>query len=103
MRRLRKLGSRKQAFRLLASTRRSQVASMVLRPGETSGSYGTDHPQSDQVLYVIDGTCDAVVRGRRTRLVTGDALVVPAGERHEIRNAGRKPLKTLNVYAPSAY
>jgi oxalate decarboxylase/phosphoglucose isomerase-like protein (cupin superfamily) len=30
-------------------------------------------------------------------------LLVARRERHEIRNTGRAPLRTLNVYVPPAY
>lgn len=37
------------------------------------------------------------------KLGTGDALVIEAGEKHQITNVGRKRFKTLNLYAPPAY
>jgi mannose-6-phosphate isomerase-like protein (cupin superfamily) len=76
---------------------------MVLGPGESSGPYGTDHATSEQVLYVVDGLGRATVAGRRRELKAGDCLVIQAGERHQISNVGRRPLRTLNVYAPPAY
>ncbi|HLJ37258.1 MAG TPA: hypothetical protein VKT54_02500 [Steroidobacteraceae bacterium] len=30
-------------------------------------------------------------------------MVIAPGDRHEILNNGRAPLKTLNLYAPPAY
>jgi mannose-6-phosphate isomerase-like protein (cupin superfamily) len=36
-------------------------------------------------------------------LAPGGLLLIEAGEPHEISNAGRVPLATVNVYAPPAY
>ena len=30
-------------------------------------------------------------------------LLIEHGDRHEVRNTGRAPLKTLNIYVPPAY
>ncbi|MBV8229453.1 MAG: hypothetical protein JO329_05655 [Planctomycetaceae bacterium] len=30
-------------------------------------------------------------------------MLIQRGETHEIRNTGREPLRTLNVYVPPAY
>jgi mannose-6-phosphate isomerase-like protein (cupin superfamily) len=30
-------------------------------------------------------------------------LLIERGDTHEIRNTGRQPLRTLNVYVPPAY
>lgn len=103
MRHLRDLPSRTGFFRVLATARTAQVATMVLRPGQTSGEYGTDHPRSDQVLYVLSGEATVVVRGRRRTARPGDAVLIEAGEPHQVRNEGRRVLRTLNVYAPAAY
>jgi mannose-6-phosphate isomerase-like protein (cupin superfamily) len=36
-------------------------------------------------------------------LRAGSLVLIERGTTHEIRNAGRTPLKTLNVYVPPAY
>jgi mannose-6-phosphate isomerase-like protein (cupin superfamily) len=33
----------------------------------------------------------------------GSLVLIERGTTHEIRNTGRTPLKTLNVYVPPAY
>ena len=45
----------------------------------------------------------AIVNGRRVSLKAGSLLLIERGDRHEIRNTGRTPLETLNVYVPPAY
>lgn len=76
---------------------------MVLAPGQGTGGADNVHDTSDQWLYVIAGRGEAVVRGRRVALAAGTLLLIEAGEPHEIRNTGRTPLVTVNVYAPPVY
>jgi mannose-6-phosphate isomerase-like protein (cupin superfamily) len=91
-------------FRVLMGTGQSQVAVLVLQPGQkTGGLQGSDHPQSDQVVYVLEGKGEAQVRSQTTPLQPGDVLIIEAGEPHELRCTGEIPLRTLNVYAPPAY
>jgi mannose-6-phosphate isomerase-like protein (cupin superfamily) len=90
-------------FKVVAGTARSQAATMVLAPGQSTGGEDNVHPASDQWLYVISGLGRAVINGRTTDLETGTLLLVEAGETHEIANSGSQPLVTINVYAPPAY
>ncbi len=90
-------------FKIVAGTARSQAATMVLRPGQSTGGDDNLHPHSDQWLYVISGAGRAIVRGRRVELAEGILVLIEAGETHEITNTGSEALVTVNVYAPSAY
>ena len=90
-------------FRIVAGTARSQAATMVLKPGDSTGGENNEHPESDQWLYVVSGSGQAMVKGRKMPLETGSLLLIEAGETHEVRNTGAEPLVTINVYAPPAY
>ena len=90
-------------FDVVAGTLRSQAATMVLKPGQSTGGADNVHAESDQWLYVISGTGEATVNGRRLGVEPGELLLIEAGERHEIRNTGMEPLVTVNVYAPPEY
>jgi mannose-6-phosphate isomerase-like protein (cupin superfamily) len=90
-------------FRVALGNRRSQAAEMVLGPGDSEGGPDNRHRGSDQWLYVVSGTGRATVAGRRYALRAGTVLLIERGDTHEIRNTGRQPLKTLNVYVPPAY
>lgn len=96
-------GSASDFFRVVAGTPRSQAATMVLQPGQTTGGEDNVHTKSDQWLYVVSGAGEATVNGRAVRIAHGDLLLIEAGERHEIHNTGRDPLVTVNVYAPPEY
>lgn len=76
---------------------------MTLGPGDSEGGPDNRHRGADQWLFVLSGTGLAIVNGRRVKLKAGSLVLIERGDRHEIRNTGRTPLKTLNVYVPPAY
>jgi mannose-6-phosphate isomerase-like protein (cupin superfamily) len=82
---------------------RAQAATMVIAPGKAEGGPENRHRGSDQWLYVISGAGRATVGGRRQALRAGTLLLIERGTTHEIRNTGRTPLKTVNLYVPPAY
>lgn len=88
-----------ETFKILETTDRSQLAVMVLADGEVSGEFGNEHPDSDQIVVVLQGSGRARVRDETVNLQTGDVLVVPAGAPHQVIG----PNRTLNFYAPVAY
>jgi mannose-6-phosphate isomerase-like protein (cupin superfamily) len=90
-------------FNVVVSNRSAQGASMVLGPGESEGGPDNQHRGSDQWLYVVSGIGSVIVGGRREKLRAGTLLLIPRKTTHEIRNTGRTPLKTLNLYVPPAY
>lgn len=92
-----------QGFKVLMGNRRVQAAQMVIAPGESEGGPQNRHRGADQWLFVISGTGVAIVRGRPHPLKRHALLLIEQGERHEVRNTGRIPLKTVNYYSPPAY
>lgn len=90
-------------FRVIFGNRRAQVAEMVIGPGASEGDPTNRHRDADQWLYVVSGSGMASVNGKRIRLRAGTLLLIQHKARHEIRNTGRKLLKTLNYYTPPAY
>src|SRR5918992_362872 len=92
-----------RGFRVAVGNRRSQSATMTLGPGDCEGGPDNRHRGADQWLFVSSGNGEVVVNGRRVKLTAGSLVLIERGNRHEIRNTGRTPLKTLNVYVPPAY
>ena len=93
----------KEGFRVINANRKSQAAEMVIPPGEAEGDASNRRRGADQWLYVVEGSVSALVKGRRHRLSAGSLIFIGRGERHEIRNTGRRLLRTLNFYVPPAY
>jgi mannose-6-phosphate isomerase-like protein (cupin superfamily) len=92
-----------RGFRVVLGDDHSQAAQMTLGPGDSEGGPDNRHGGADQWLHVASGTGVAIVEGERVELCEGTLVLIQRGERHEIRNTGDTPLKTLNVYVPPAY
>jgi mannose-6-phosphate isomerase-like protein (cupin superfamily) len=92
-----------EGFRVATGNVRSQGASMTLSPGDSEGGPDNRHRGADQWLFVQSGSGVAIVDGRRVKLRAGSLVLIERGNRHEIRNTGRTPLRTLNIYVPPAY
>jgi mannose-6-phosphate isomerase-like protein (cupin superfamily) len=102
-------GDKRGEFELLARTPAAQAAKMTLKPGGVSEDEpSNEHPTSEQWLFVISGTGEARIgktrkRLRKIPLKANSLLVIQKHELHQIRNTGRKPLVTINLYVPPAY
>jgi mannose-6-phosphate isomerase-like protein (cupin superfamily) len=92
-----------RGFRVIPGNRASQAAEMVLAPGDAEGDAGNRHRGADQWLFVLSGSGQATINRRRHKLRAGSLVFIERRERHEIKNTGRTPLRTLNFYAPPAY
>src|ERR1700674_1933046 len=92
-----------EGFRVVFGNRHAQAAEMTLAAGDSEGGPDNWHRGSDQWLYVVSGTGVAIVNKKRYRLRAGTLLLIEHGDRHEIRNTGEEPLRTLNLYVPPAY
>lgn len=93
----------RNGFRIAFANARAQAAEMTIAPGDVEGGPDNRHRGADQWLFVVAGIGQARIDGRRVSLAPGTLLLIGKGERHEIRNIGREPLRTLNVYVPPAY
>jgi mannose-6-phosphate isomerase-like protein (cupin superfamily) len=95
---------REDGFEVLHSTATSQAAVMTLAPGEASGeSNDNEHAWAEQWLYVISGSGEARFGKKHVKLTVGALLLIERGEPHQIRNTGKTPLVTLDIYVPPAY
>jgi mannose-6-phosphate isomerase-like protein (cupin superfamily) len=92
-----------RGFCVAIGNSRSQAAAMTLAPGKSEGGPDNRHRGADQWLFVESGSGVAIVNGRRAPLRVGSLILIERSDRHEIRNTGRTPLRTLNIYVPSAY
>lgn len=90
-------------FRVVFDGSGAQAAEMAIPPGDAEGGPANRHKGADQWLYVVSGTGEARVEGTTVPLAPATLLLIERGERHEVRNTGTEPLRTLNIYAPPAY
>jgi mannose-6-phosphate isomerase-like protein (cupin superfamily) len=86
------------AFRqVLYTAGHCQLVLMALKPGE---EIGEEIHSLDQFFRVEGGAGEAVLDGVRSAIRAGFAVLVPAGTKHNIINAGTVPLKLYTLYAP---
>ena len=57
------------------------------------------HPNAEQIMYVLEGSCLALSEGESVRLNEGDAVFIALGEWHGVRNDTDQPAVTLVFYA----
>ena len=89
--------------RVAMGNRRSQAAEMVILPGGSEGGPENRHRGAGQWLYVVAGKGIARIDGHSYPLSAGVLLLIERFNKHEVKNTGRTPLRTLNFYSPPAY
>lgn len=90
--------SNKDFRRVLYTGHHLQLVLMALKPGEDIGE--EVHPDRDQFFRVEKGRGEALIDGKRTKVESGDAILVPAGARHNVKNTGAKSMKLYTLYGP---
>ena len=85
-----------------ANTAEPEVSLMhvVLLPGK--GHERHNHPDSDEILYILSGRGEQMVDDSSTFPVgPGHAVFIPKGAFHSTVNTGWEPLVLLAIYAPA--
>lgn len=90
-------------FTLLETTGRSQSALLRLPPGQAASDAPQAHPESDQVLLLLEGELSAEIAAESTPVHPGDSLTIPAGIKHKFTNPGAQVAVAYSVYAPPAF
>ena len=92
-----------EGFRIAFANTRGEAAELVISRGDHEGGPDNAHRGADQWMLVLDGVGTAIVGGKRRALKKGSLLLIEKGEKHEIRNTGRRQLTSFVVYTPPAY
>jgi oxalate decarboxylase/phosphoglucose isomerase-like protein (cupin superfamily) len=72
---------------------------VVLLPGQ--GHERHNHPDADEILYVLSGTGEQMVDDDQTFEVrAGHTIWIPRAAFHSTLNTGWEPLTLLAIYAP---
>lgn len=72
---------------------------VVLQPGK--GHDRHNHPESEEILYVLSGDGEQMVDdGEPFPVQAGATIYVPTGVYHSTRNTGWEPLRLLALYNP---
>jgi mannose-6-phosphate isomerase-like protein (cupin superfamily) len=84
--------------RVLYTGKKLQLVLMALKPGEDIGE--EVHADGDQFFRVEEGQGEVLIDGKRSRIKSGDAVLIPAGARHNIVNTGKVSLHVYTLYSP---
>jgi len=57
------------------------------------------HPNAEQIMYVLEGSCLALSESEPVRLEEGDAVFIAQGEWHGVRKDTDQPAVTLVIYS----
>ena len=84
--------------RVIYTGKNLQLVLMAIQPGEEIGE--ETHGDRDQFFRIEKGKGEVWIDGHRSKIKGDDAIVVPAGARHNVVNTGDKPLRLYTIYAP---
>jgi mannose-6-phosphate isomerase-like protein (cupin superfamily) len=80
-----------------APVRSQSLAEATLAPGQATERHY--HAESEEFYYVLDGAAEMEIDGECSSVGVGDAIVIPAGARHQI-TAGDAELRFLCCCSP---
>jgi oxalate decarboxylase/phosphoglucose isomerase-like protein (cupin superfamily) len=73
---------------------------VILLPGK--GHDRHNHPESDEILYILAGEGDQMVDdGEPIAVRPGQTVFIPKGAFHSTLNTGYEPMVILAIYAPA--
>jgi mannose-6-phosphate isomerase-like protein (cupin superfamily) len=85
--------------KVLYTSEHLQVVLMNLKPGEEIGE--EIHNANDQFFRFESGNGKCIINGNDYNVSNGDAIVVPAGAKHNVINTNNSSeLKMYTIYAP---
>jgi mannose-6-phosphate isomerase-like protein (cupin superfamily) len=85
--------------RVLYTGKHSQLVLMTLKPGEEIGE--EVHKTVDQFFRFEKGEGIVSIDGIKHRIVDGDAVIIPAGAKHNVTNASKHTeLRLYTIYSP---
>ncbi len=84
--------------RVLYTGKYLQLVLMTLQPGDEIGA--EVHEDRDQFFRIEGGSGEVLIDGKRTPVKDDDAIIVPAGARHNVINTGGAPLMLYTLYGP---
>ncbi|HXH74559.1 MAG TPA: cupin domain-containing protein [Bacteriovoracaceae bacterium] len=88
-----------QNFRQVLYTGKNlQLVLMTLTPGQDIGE--EVHEDRDQFFRIEAGKGEVKIDGKITVVGEDDAIIVPAGAKHNVTNTGEAPLHLYTIYGP---
>jgi len=85
--------------RVLYTGKYSQLVLMSIKPGEEIGE--ETHKDVDQFFRFEEGEGKVIIDGVEHRVKDGNAVIVPAGAKHNVINTSKRVnLKLYTIYSP---
>jgi mannose-6-phosphate isomerase-like protein (cupin superfamily) len=84
--------------RVLYTGHNLQLVLMTLQVGEEIGM--EVHDEHDQFFRIEKGQGEVFIDGKKTPVKAEDAIIVPAGAKHNVVNTGKTPLHLYTIYGP---
>ena len=86
--------------RVLYTSKHCQLVLMTLKPNEEIGE--ETHPANDQFFRIEAGRGKCYIDRNEYEIKAGDAIVIPAGAKHNIINSdGHTELRMYTIYSPA--
>ena len=87
------------AYRNSPDTVRQSLAEATIAPGQETQAHF--HPNTEEIYYMLRGGALMALEGERREVRPGDAIAIPPGARHQIRNTGAEDLVFLCCCVPA--
>ena len=81
-----------------SSIRQQSLAEARLAPGLATTPH--HHKVTEEIYYLLSGSAEMTLEGESRPVGPGDAIAIPPGARHTIRNTGPEELVFLCTCAP---
>lgn len=91
------------SLRLINATTGSQYLDFhvnVLRAGSGPGP-NHYHSNAENIYYVLEGSAQVNIEGRRVIAGPGVAVWIPANEKHDVENVGEGDLRVIEIKVPA--
>jgi mannose-6-phosphate isomerase-like protein (cupin superfamily) len=79
-------------------TANQSLAEATLEPGQATQRHY--HGESEEIYFVLEGEAEMELDDDRARVEAGQAIPIPPGAWHQIRNVGERPLRILCCCSP---
>jgi mannose-6-phosphate isomerase-like protein (cupin superfamily) len=82
-----------------SAIRNQSLAEARLPPGASTTPH--HHPRTEEIYYILEGEGVARIGDETRGVKPGDAIAIPPGTAHQVRNSGQGVLKFLCCCAPA--
>lgn len=78
---------------------RQSLAEAILPPGFATQAHL--HPNTEEIYYILQGEGVMAIEEEQCQVGVGDAIAIPAGQRHQIHNPGTQEMVFLCCCVPA--